>query len=320
MKEIRHLAALNHPNLIQYYYAWDESPPVGWQQEEDKTLLVRNNVNTRYIDLNSFYSIDMTLYCFRDSLSTFATSAASGNDSESMIKVKPSQLSSVSPVYTIKPLTTSRPSLLDDHSSNPLRIDEDLSPNGIKTNENNKDESKMSLLSSDDNLLDANNNKESIKRIRSFATSTKSSRSSSPLFDHSSDSSLFSSELNEKNSIDKQIAESDDSIVFLHDKKYSSSPSPKQTQTKSSSEKKKLTTNEKDIPTAYFYFVMELCQPESLRDRLIQRTIDQHQAWSIFDQIVRGIEYIHSKNLVEKLYSLFKNRKIDASHYRFIVI
>ena len=54
-------------------------------------------------------------------------------------------------------------------------------------------------------------------------------------------------------------------------------------------------SNEKDIPTTYFYFVMELCQPESLRDRLIQRSIDRHQAWAIFDQIVKGIEiyFIH---------------------------
>ncbi len=48
MKEIRYLAVLNHPNLIQYYYAWNESPPAGWQEEQDKTLLVRNNINTRY--------------------------------------------------------------------------------------------------------------------------------------------------------------------------------------------------------------------------------------------------------------------------------
>ena len=235
-------------------------------------------------------------------------SAASGNDSES-IKIKSFERSSVSPVYAIKPSTTS-PSLLElkfDRHSNPLRIDEDFSTNSTNTNKNNKDGSKMSssasLSSSDDNAnnqLNANNSNESIKHVRSITTSTKCSLSSSPLFDHSSDSSLFSDELNEKNSIDKEITESDDSIVFLHDNQYSSPPSRIQTQTKSSIEQKKLTTNENDIPTAYFYFVMELCQPESLRDRLIQRTIDQYQAWSIFDQIVKGIEYIHSNKLVKR--------------------
>jgi hypothetical protein len=52
LKEIRYLAVLNHPNLIQYYYAWNESPPSGWQEEEDKTLLVRSNINARYSLLN----------------------------------------------------------------------------------------------------------------------------------------------------------------------------------------------------------------------------------------------------------------------------
>ena len=47
MKEIRYLAVLNHPNLIQYYYAWNESPPTGWQEEEDRLLLVRDSANKR---------------------------------------------------------------------------------------------------------------------------------------------------------------------------------------------------------------------------------------------------------------------------------
>ena len=43
---------------------------------------------------------------------------------------------------------------------------------------------------------------------------------------------------------------------------------------------------------------MELCQPESLRDRLIHRKVNRPQAWLIFDQIIKGIEYIHSQKLV----------------------
>ncbi|CAF3917079.1 unnamed protein product, partial [Rotaria sp. Silwood2] len=285
LKEIRYLAVLNHPNLIQYYYAWNESPPVGWQEEEDKTLLMRNNINTR------------------DSISTFPTSAASGNDSESIIQTKNSKNSSVPSVSIIKPTTTS-PSLFDitfDRSSNPLRIDEDFSTNSINNNDNNK--SDMSFSSSSDNQtnnqLDANNNNKSTKCLRT--TTKRSLSSSSPLFDHSSDSSISSNEFNEKTPSHKEVTESDDGIVFLHDEQRSSStPSPVQTQTKSLVEKKKSLTNEKDCPPTYFYFVMELCQPESLRDRLIQRTIDRHQAWSIFDQITRGIEYIHSQKLIHR--------------------
>ena len=105
-----------------------------------------------------------------------------------IIKENFSKLSSVSAVYAIKPTTTSPPPLFDitfDHSTNPLRIDEDFSAN------NEQSELNSTSSSSNDNshnLLDANNN----------TKFKKSSLSSSPLFDHSIDSSLSSHELNEK--------------------------------------------------------------------------------------------------------------------------
>ncbi len=57
---------------------------------------------------------------------------------------------------------------------------------------------------------------------------------------------------------------------------------------------------ENDCPITYFYFVMELCQLESLRDRLIKQAINQSQAWLIFDQIIQGIEYIHSLKFIHR--------------------
>jgi len=212
-------------------------------------------------------------------LSTFPTSA---NDSESINQGKLSRVSSVS---AVKPSPNSPPSLFEitfDRSSNPLLINEDFSANSINKN----DKYETSSSSSFDQQLDANNNTKS--------TTKSSLSSSSPLFDHSSDSS------NEKNPLNKEITESDDGIIFLHDEKPSSSSSPIQSQTKSLNEKRKSLANEKDIPPTYFYFVMELCQAESLRDRLIQRMIDRHQAWSIFDQIIKGIEYIHSQKLIHR--------------------
>ncbi len=227
-------------------------------------------------------------------MSTFPTSA---NDSESINQAKSSRISSISSVHAMKPFTTSPPPLFEitfDRSSNPLRIDEDFSTDSINKNDKSQisSSSSSSLSSETNNPLDANNNTKPKKRNRLLTVTKSSLSSSSPLFDHSSDSS------NEKNPPNKDITESDDGIVFLHDDKRSSSI-PTQS-TKSLIEKTKSITNEKDIPITYFYFVMELCQPESLRDRLIQKSIDRHQAWSIFDQIIKGIEYIHSQKLVRK--------------------
>lgn len=52
------MAVLNHPNLIQYYYAWNECPPNGWQDEEDKKIIIRNNEVIKYnlLDLLVFLS------------------------------------------------------------------------------------------------------------------------------------------------------------------------------------------------------------------------------------------------------------------------
>ncbi|CAF2109491.1 unnamed protein product [Rotaria magnacalcarata] len=55
-----------------------------------------------------------------------------------------------------------------------------------------------------------------------------------------------------------------------------------------------------DCPITYFYFVMELCQTESLRNRLMKQTINQSEAWLIFDEIINGIEYIHLQKLIHR--------------------
>lgn len=208
-------------------------------------------------------------------MSTFPTT---GNDSASInqCRSRSTGISSVSSP-SVKPSATSHPLSFEitfDRSSHPLLINENFSANSSNANDQSDSSS-----SSSDQQIDANNNTKS--------TTKSSLSSSSPLFDHSSDSS------NEKPPEPKDRTESDDGIVFLPDEKQSVSPSPIPTQSK-------VIPNEKEIPPTYFYFVMELCQPESLRDRLIQRKIDRSQAWSIFDQIIQGIEYIHSQKLIHR--------------------
>ncbi len=91
-----------------------------------------------------------------------------------------------------------------------------------------------------------------------------------------------------------QVLEGSNSSLFEHS--YDSSDDEEiSDQSKSLIEKEN-----SDCLTTYFYFVMELCQSESLRDRLIKQTIHQSQVWSIIDQIIKGIEYIHSQKLIHR--------------------
>lgn len=39
MREVKALAKLEHPGIIRYFNAWQESPPEGWQEEMDQRLL-----------------------------------------------------------------------------------------------------------------------------------------------------------------------------------------------------------------------------------------------------------------------------------------
>ena len=80
MKEIRCLAVLNHPNLIQYYYAWNECPPNGWQNEEDKRLVI-NKYTFLYLNIHLNFSLFV-----RNSTGTFTTSVISSDDNELAIQ------------------------------------------------------------------------------------------------------------------------------------------------------------------------------------------------------------------------------------------
>ena len=39
MREVKALAKLEHPGIIRYFNAWQESPPEGWQEEMDQRWL-----------------------------------------------------------------------------------------------------------------------------------------------------------------------------------------------------------------------------------------------------------------------------------------
>ena len=39
MREVKALAKLEHPGIIRYFNAWQESPPSGWQEDMDQRWL-----------------------------------------------------------------------------------------------------------------------------------------------------------------------------------------------------------------------------------------------------------------------------------------
>ena len=83
-------ASLNHPNIIRYFDAWDETPPPGWQECQDNAVPLSSSINECYdldselMDISSFDSRQLDdrfadLYVHSDS-SSFQCRKV-GNDS-----------------------------------------------------------------------------------------------------------------------------------------------------------------------------------------------------------------------------------------------
>ncbi|XP_058824620.1 eukaryotic translation initiation factor 2-alpha kinase-like [Topomyia yanbarensis] len=46
MREVKTLAHCEHTNIVRYFHAWTETPPPGWQENEDKVWFERNCLST----------------------------------------------------------------------------------------------------------------------------------------------------------------------------------------------------------------------------------------------------------------------------------
>jgi translation initiation factor 2-alpha kinase 3 len=52
MREVRTLANCEHQNIVRYFHAWVETPPVGWQENQDQIWIERNCISTT-IDIDT---------------------------------------------------------------------------------------------------------------------------------------------------------------------------------------------------------------------------------------------------------------------------
>ena len=54
MREVKALAKLEHPGIIRYFNAWQETPPEGWQEENDQRWLDARYPPTPHVPPNTY--------------------------------------------------------------------------------------------------------------------------------------------------------------------------------------------------------------------------------------------------------------------------
>lgn len=59
MREVRALAALEHPGIVRYFHAWWEEPPNGWQLETDRQFLMKDIVDAPSYALSEDWMVEI---------------------------------------------------------------------------------------------------------------------------------------------------------------------------------------------------------------------------------------------------------------------
>lgn len=286
MREVKALAKLEHPGIIRYFNAWQESPPEGWQEEMDQ----------RWLKDASTTDWPMSFLDHMEALS---------------VKVPVS--SSVSPVSGPEgdalEASVDRRSLLSSSagSATGFGVDiADLSFHPLLGHD--------SLMSERDSQADpdASDTPHSFELCPPRGPSDCTSSSFDIVFEDSGcdrDADAEADSASASGAASPGTLTEKNSSSSSHTRRQESVPPPSSSPPRPTSLTLALPTTPptqrvQPSPKVYLYIQMQLCRKENLKDWMAQRCLpeqrEHNQCLDIFVQIAEAVDFLHSKGLMHR--------------------
>lgn len=280
MREVKALAKLEHPGIIRYFNAWQESPPEGWQEEMDQRWLK----DTSTTDWPMSFLDHMEALSVKVPVSSSVSPASRGGTLEASVDAR---------------------ALLSSSAGGAVGFgvdDGDLSFHPLLGHD--------SLMSERDSQADpdASDTPNSFELCPPRGPSDCTSSSFDIVFEDSgcdrdadadTDSGAASpSTTTEKNSSSSSHTRRQEPVP------PSSSSPPRPTSLALALPTTPPVQRVQSSPKVYLYIQMQLCRKENLKDWMAQRCLpeqrEHNQCLDIFLQIAEAVDFLHSKGLMHR--------------------
>ncbi|CAJ1074640.1 eukaryotic translation initiation factor 2-alpha kinase 3 [Xyrichtys novacula] len=284
MREVKALAKLEHPGIIRYFNAWQESPPEGWQEEMDQ----------RWLKDASTTDWPMSFL-----------------DHMEVLSVKVPVSSSVPPAHgpaaDALEASVDTQALLTSSTGGAVGFDIDLRDLSFQPMLGHD-----SLMSERDSQADpdASDTPHSFELCPPRGPSDCTSSSFDIVFEDSgcdrdadADTDSASGVASPSSTTDKNSSSSS------HTKRQESAPPSSSSPPRPTSLSLALPTSPptqrvQPSPKVYLYIQMQLCRKENLKDWMAQRCLSEqrehNQCLDIFLQIAEAVDFLHSKGLMHR--------------------
>ncbi|KAK5616256.1 hypothetical protein CRENBAI_015164 [Crenichthys baileyi] len=282
MREVKALAKLEHPGIIRYFNAWQESPPEGWQEEMDQRC--HKDASTTDWPVSILDHMEVLSVKVPVSSSAYPASSPEGDALEPSVSAQ---------------------ALLSNSTVGFGADDGDLSFQPLLGHD--------SLMSERDSQADADasDTPNSFELCPPRGPSDCTSSSFDIVFEDSgcdrdadADTDSGASAASPKTLIEKKTSSSSSHTRQQESVPPSSSSPPRPTSLTLALPATSPAQRFQPSPKVYLYIQMQLCRKENLKDWMAQRCLpgqrDLNQCLDIFLQIAEAVDFLHSKGLMHR--------------------